>query len=66
MNQSDVKKKIRQFAQAKEINIKKLSLVSEISMVKLLCLLYTPFQKIKLFQALRICKSLDVNIRQLF
>lgn len=39
---------------------------SHISIIKLAYLLYFPFSRIKLTQALKICSALDISISQLF
>lgn len=50
----------------KGMGLKTLSENSHISIIKLAYLLYFPFSRIKLTQALKICSALDISISQLF
>lgn len=65
MDNLKVKASIKKYMTKCNLNLKAFSKKSNINYFILIWLLYFPFSKIKLTQAIKICKSLDISVCQL-
>jgi|GEM_PF-7021299 len=60
-----LKTNIRNKMIEKNIKTSNLSIASNINIVELMLLLYSPFHKVKLSQSIKICKVLNLNLSDL-
>lgn len=61
ITQKRIRRNLKRQMKDKNINLKDISVKTNINIVKLIYLLYCPFSRFKLSSSIKICKALKIN-----